>query len=221
MACGACRFVYLRTVPDYDQVADTFAWDKTAPAERARRAKQKWGKLDAVTRWRTRIGHWLDRTQIRQSLPTGGRVLDIGCGGSCRIPSGRIPFGAEISKTLADAARSAFEAQGGSVVNAPGLDALRGFPDGFFAAILMRSYLEHERQPHEVLSDAFRCLGPGGTVFVRVPNFASVNRVAMGKAWCGFRFPDHVNYFTGASLRRLGERVRLPLSPHQLVFAAR
>jgi len=207
VACTACGFAYLRIVPDYSLLADAYAWEKTAPAESARRAKTRWGRLDVVTRWRTRIGRWLDRTQIKRSLPVSGRVLDIGCGRSCRIPSGLTPFGVEVSKALADAAIPAFEARGGSVVNAPALVALRGFRDEFFSAILMRSYLEHESQPHEVLEEAFRCLTPGGKVFVRVPNFASLNRLAMGRAWCGFRFPDHVNYFSGASLRRLSVRV--------------
>jgi hypothetical protein len=29
----------------------------------------------------------------------------------------------------------------------------------------------------------------------------------MGTKWCGWRFPDHVNYFTAASLRALAESV--------------
>jgi hypothetical protein len=29
----------------------------------------------------------------------------------------------------------------------------------------------------------------------------------MGAKWCGFRFPDHVNYFSGRSLRALAESV--------------
>ena len=27
----------------------------------------------------------------------------------------------------------------------------------------------------------------------------------MGPRWCGFRYPDHVNYFTNRSLRALAE----------------
>ena len=67
----------------------------------------------------------------------------------------------------------------------------------------MRSYLEHESQPRLALERAFAKLAPGGRVYVRVPNFGGLNRRIMGAQWCGFRFPDHVNYFTGTSLRRL------------------
>lgn len=31
----------------------------------------------------------------------------------------------------------------------------------------------------------------------------------MGAKWCGFRFPDHVNYFSSRSLRSLAEGVGL------------
>ena len=38
---------------------------------------------------------------------------------------------------------------------------------------------------------------------MKLPNFSSWLRVARGAAWSGYRFPDHVNYFTPASLARL------------------
>ena len=52
-------------------------------------------------------------------------------------------------------------------------------------------------------AEASGALKPGGKVFVRVPNFGSLNRRVIGKAWCGFRHPDHVNYFTTDTLERL------------------
>jgi SAM-dependent methyltransferase len=164
------------------------------------------GRLDIATRWRTTLGHWLDRSQLRGALPAAGRVLDIGCGGACRVPEGPTPYGIEISKALASRAAPAFEARGGAVVNASAIDGLEQFAGQFFSGIMMRSFLEHESQPRSLLESAFRSLAPGGVVFVRVPNFGGINRRVVGREWCGFRFPDHVNYFTGASLRRLAER---------------
>jgi predicted SAM-dependent methyltransferase len=70
----------------------------------------------------------------------------------------------------------------------------------------MFSYLEHEANVARVLDGAFRALKPGGAVFVRVPNFGSVNRRVIGPKWCGFRYPDHVNYFTLSSLRQVAAR---------------
>jgi hypothetical protein len=41
---------------------------------------------------------------------------------------------------------------------------------------------------------------------MKTPNYASLNRRLMGMRWSGFRFPDHVNYFTPATLRELARR---------------
>ena len=40
-------------------------------------------------------------------------------------------------------------------------------------------------------------------MIVKAPNFASWNWVVRGKKWCGFRYPDHVNYFTPQTLTLL------------------
>jgi hypothetical protein len=34
----------------------------------------------------------------------------------------------------------------------------------------------------------------------------------MGKRWCGFRYPDHLNYFTARSLREMGEKCGFSVS---------
>jgi hypothetical protein len=76
----------------------------------------------------------------------------------------------------------------------------------------MRSYLEHEAQPRLILERAFLRLKPGGKILIRSPNYNSANCFIRGAAWCGFRFPDHVNYFTPATLaalaRSLGYKFR-------------
>jgi predicted SAM-dependent methyltransferase len=67
----------------------------------------------------------------------------------------------------------------------------------------MRSFLEHEVQPQVLLNGVFRILQPDGVAFVKVPNYGGLNRRVMGRSWCGFRYPDHVNYFTLNSLRAM------------------
>ncbi|MEE8394278.1 MAG: methyltransferase domain-containing protein, partial [Rhodospirillales bacterium] len=85
----------------------------------------------------------------------------------------------------------------------------------FFSAAFMRSYLEHEMHPGQVLAETYRTLVPGGVVLIKVPNFASLNRIIMGKRWCGFRYPDHLNYFTPGTMsemaKRCGFKVHFPL----------
>ncbi len=40
---------------------------------------------------------------------------------------------------------------------------------------------------------------------VKVPNYGCLNRMVMGRRWCGFRYPDHLNYFTPGTLRAAAE----------------
>ncbi|MEM6412061.1 MAG: methyltransferase domain-containing protein, partial [Pseudomonadota bacterium] len=86
-------------------------------------------------------------------------------------------------------------------------EGLAQFEDGFFDGVIMRSYLEHEAHPRKVLEATYRALRPGGVIYVKVPNFATINRVVRGREWCGFRFPDHLNYFTINSLRTMADGV--------------
>ena len=183
--------------------AHDLAWETTSKAEAKRRSAHFIYRLDALTRWRSKLGHWLVSRRINKLMK--GRVLDIGCGDGCTVKNGAVPFGIEISREQAAIASPVFEARGGCVINAPAVEGLDAFDPSFFDAILMRSYLEHESQPSAVLAKVFELLRPGGKVYVKVPNFAGVNRRVMGSRWCGFRFPDHVSYFTGKSLRRVAQ----------------
>jgi len=45
----------------------------------------------------------------------------------------------------------------------------------------------------------------GGVCVIKVPNYASWNRIVRGKKWCGFRYPEHVNYFTPDSLGKMAD----------------
>jgi SAM-dependent methyltransferase len=203
VACASCGFVYLHKVPGHEALVETFAWEKSFAEERRRRAGRSWSRLDQATRWRLRPGKKLDTVLHMSTIGRSGNVLDIGCGGSCRLPPGVTPYGIEISATLAAKADPLFRARGGYVVAGSGEEGLSTFADGFFSTILMRSYLEHEEHPRAVLTAAFAKLKPGGRVAIRVPNYGSLNRRVMGAQWCGFRFPDHVNYFTEGSLKAL------------------
>ena len=73
----------------------------------------------------------------------------------------------------------------------------------------MRSFLEHELQPQELLNLTAEKLTAQGAVIIKVPNYACINRFVMGPRWCGFHFPGHVNYFSPRILREMVERAGL------------
>lgn len=208
--CVTCGFTYMRDVPVASELEETLAWEKTYPAEKARRKRDNpilsW--IDEKTRWRLHLFPRTEGTMILNRQALSGPVLDLGCGSGFHLrnlDSRLTPYGVEISKALAQQAAAHVEARGGKVVQAPSADGIDQFPDGFFTGALLRSYLEHDADARDVLSKLRRKMRPGGMVVVKVPNYGSVNRMIMGARWCGFRLPDHVNYFSKKSLRRLAE----------------
>lgn len=220
--CARCRFVYLRNPPEYKELSQDFAWEKTRVAEVKRRKERSpvrmW--LDNMTRWRAEIYSPGIGARLKR-LFAPGRVLDVGCGSGKKVPEPFVPFGIEISEALSREADEHMRARGGRAIHAPAVEGVREFPDRYFSGILLRSFLEHEKQPKALLEECSRVLADDGAIYVRVPNFGSLNRRALGGKWCGFRYPDHVNYFTTRSLAAMAADCRLELkllNPIRLPF---
>jgi len=206
--CTACGLLYLEKVPVYEEQAESHAWEKSAvETHEARKEKHPlmvW--FSKVTRWRL---HLFRRSNIADRvarLLPAGVVLDLGCGSGNHLetlPTCYTPYGVEISNGLAQMARERFAGRDAVIVTGPSLEGLKELPENSVDCAVLRSYLEHETQPGPVLTELARVLKPGGFIVLKVPNFASLNRVFMGKKWCGFRFPDHVNYFDFNSLTNM------------------
>jgi SAM-dependent methyltransferase len=220
--CANCRFVYLRNPPAYDQLVEEFAWERTKVAEKQRRAQTRptVTKIDQSTRWR--LGAFKPkRKDLYRSLFREGRVLDVGCGDGRNIPKPFIPYGIEISKALYEKAAVKFAKRGGEAVHGAAAEAITKFSDGYFTGVVLSSVVEHELKPKTLLTHVARVLEKDGKAFIRVPNFGSLNRVVVGSHWCGFRHPDHVNYFTTHSLRSMAAEAGLAvklLSPVRTPF---
>ncbi len=219
--CEDCGFVYLAQAPDYAALTSAMAWEQTATAEAARRDAQRpvARSFSRLTRARMRLLPRKTMPELLRRHARPGRVLDLGSGDGgqlAKLDAAFQPIGLEVSARIAANPHPDFAARGGVLVNKPSLEGLQGFPDAHFTAITLRSYLEHELHPRPVLRESFRVLAPGGVAIVKVPHYGSLNRRIGGEAWCGFRFPDHCNYFTPASLRRMAEeegfQVRFGLS---------
>ena len=204
--CDGCGFVYLRNPPDYEALEEDLAWERTYFAKRAESGKGSTPFSPVARRIRRMFGMYRDRSEQMRGWFRDGRVLDIGCGWGKRIGPPMIPYGIEISAGLHRIADEWMRDRGGFCLHGPGAEAIWRFDPEFFDGIVMFSYLEHESRVMEVLNGAHRALKRVGAVFIRVPNYGSLNRRVIGPKWCGFRYPDHVNYFTLRSLRDVAAR---------------
>lgn len=249
--CPATGLLYLENPPAYAALETEFAFEVTMEHERARRRRTEplWSRLsDAMKRLRrlvfprrNKFRGLIHQTWNDCGRPTEFHLVDIGCGSGgvladfvaefAQLGVTVIPVGIEISAGMSRLARERLAEHGGRVLNRPAIEGIGEFPSGRFHCALMSSYLEHETAPDEVLAALRSRLMPGGQVLIKVPNYGCWNRRLRGARWCGFRFPDHVNYFTPAALRRLVEnaglaiarmalRDRFPLSDNMYLVAA-
>lgn len=235
--CRECGMTYLTRAPDISALYQDLAWEKTRKKESKRRDhRQGWvRKLSRLTRKRLHLLPRKDPVQLIEQHAKTGHVLDVGCGSGnhlMKLSPDHTPNGIEISREIADQARDLLAERGGRIVNGDALGGMGQLKSSDFTAVIMRSFLEHDIRPLEVLTEARRLLLRDGILIIKVPNYASWNRHLRGENWCGLRFPDHVNYFTpktlekmvrraGLSVYRFGLIDRLPTSDNMWLIAVK
>lgn len=217
--CADTGFVWLANPPAQDLFRDAFAWEVTHKAESRRRQQAEpaiHAMSEALKTFRRRV---LKRDKVAAlgrriacSLGPGPiRMVDVGCAEGTlieRIVTGipsevanRVePIGIEISTHLASVAGRTLSRRGGSCIHATGIEGLATLEPASVHVIVLSCILEHEIEPLKLLRRCRDRLTADGRVVVKVPNFNCVGRLLRGRKWCGFRWPDHVNYFTAATL---------------------
>lgn len=221
--CRETGFVFLANPPQYEQLEEQFAWEKTYQAELQHRretepviaAASEVAKAVkfSISPKRNRMADLAVRT-MRDYPADSLKLLDIGCGaGGLMVELHRrfaelgkrvFPFGIEVSEELSRVSRNEVAPLGGDVIKKYAIAGCEQLVGHKFDLVVMSCFLEHEAQPLSLLRNVFQILADRGNIVIKVPNFASWNRHVRGNRWCGFRYPDHVNYFTPTTLKRLG-----------------
>src|SRR5436305_2084237 len=173
--CSECGLVYLQWVPDVAVLIDELAWTDQRKKNWDRRLKEQplFARLDLLTLWRTKIFYDATPANSIASFAKQGPVLDVGCGGGkkfAELPAGFVPYGIEIEAKTAARADELFSRRGGHAVHADGVSGLTAFPQNYFAAVVLWSYLEHEARPLEALKGVRRVIREDGAVLIKVPN---------------------------------------------------
>ena len=225
MRCTETGFVFLANPPSYQQLEVEHAWEVSSLAEKQRRKREE-PLVSRVSLLAAKLKQTLFpkrnrfftlsmelATKTSSSKPI--RILDIGCGAGNLLEEMQqrftekgytlVPQGIEVSAHLATIANQRCEKFGGRVAFANAVDGASQFKKASVDLVIMSSFLEHECQPLILLRKLLSVLSVHGIIVLKVPNFACINRIFRSTKWCGFRFPDHVNYFTPATLRRLAK----------------
>lgn len=224
--CRTTDLVFLANPPEYSQLAEQFAWEKTWQEESLRRRADQpvaWRLSEAVKRVRhamfpsrNRFLSLARQLAVKDLGDRPLRFLDVGCGSGTLMKKYQqslqamgveaVPMGIEVSHHLASVAQKEIDEFGGKVLVTNSIDGAAQLQSRSIDLVLMASFLEHEFQPRRLFHELHRVLAEDGAMVVKVPNFASWNRVVRGKKWSGFRYPDHVNYFTPRTLALLAEK---------------
>jgi 2-polyprenyl-3-methyl-5-hydroxy-6-metoxy-1,4-benzoquinol methylase len=135
----------------------------------------------------------------------GGAVLDVGCSSGAflfqlnqRFPGRYQVLGTDVSGPPLDYA----ESHGVAVMRGSFLE--QDFGGRQFDAVTFWAVLEHLAEPQEFLVKAASVLKPSGLCFVLVPNMESLAGRLLGARY-RYVYPQHLNYFTTVTLRKLVE----------------
>ena len=141
---------------------------------------------------------------FRKHCPSGA-VLDVGCSSGAflfqlnqRFPGCYQVLGMDVSGPPLDYA----EGRGVAVVRGNFLE--QEFGQQQFDAVTFWAVVEHLLEPRLFLAKAWSLLKPDGLCFVLVPNMKSLAARVLGARY-RYLYPQHLNYFTQATLKRLVE----------------
>jgi SAM-dependent methyltransferase len=140
-----------------------------------------------------------------RKLVGGGKLLELGCAYGFFLKEARRYFEVTGIELAADAAAHCRRA---------GLNVLHDAADeanlariGSVDVIVLLDVIEHLPQPYETLALCEHHLNPGGIIVITTGDFSSAVARLTGSQWRLMTPPQHLWYFTPASLRRLAGRL--------------
>lgn len=158
-------------------------------------------KFEPLVEHGVRLGAKMRVKSLVGDLPTGSKVLDIGCGRGVMLRAlldlGHEAHGVEIAPEAASGADPRAQ-----IRIAPEL-AKAGYEENSFDAVIMWHVLEHLPHPEKTLAEIRRILRPGGRLILAVPNFGSLQSRRTGNHWFHLDLPRHLYHFTPETLQRL------------------
>lgn len=138
------------------------------------------------------------------SVATGQRLLDVGCGNGERLAYmrqlGWEVMGQEVDSVAVEHVRKVY---GIDVYQGPMQALNEDLGAGIFDAIIMHHVIEHVHDPVALLSACFRLLKNKGRIVIMTPNVESFGHQKLGSTWRGLEPPRHLHLFTCRALVKM------------------
>ena len=149
-----------------------------------------------------------DVSRIRDFV-TCGSVLDIGCGYGYfvrqALAAGFDAYGVDLST---DGIREAEKHAPGRCFRGT-LDDVEELAGRRFDVIFASHLIEHILKPQDFIETLIPHLNEGGIVMFVTPNISSWLARVSGRRWVSFKIPEHVAYYTPATISHLLESAGL------------
>lgn len=228
--CRYCKSAYLNPRPDKKSIHKAYGvyYTHEAPAE----SKLLDGELSIIRKFRRllsngyfnyhhgtkrepsiRLGAWLllffpgfrkRANALFRYLPKpkpSQKLLDVGCGNGDYLvlasEAGWKVKGVEPDPKALEVARSrGLEVVPGSIEDVAQTGEL-------FDVITMSHVIEHVHDPVNFVKLAYRCLKPGGILYIDTPNIESFGAEKFGRNWRGIETPRHLVLLSKSGLENL------------------
>lgn len=158
-------------------------------------------KFESAVEWLVRLVAARQVRFLARQLPTGARVLDIGCGRGVLLKAladrGLEVHGVEMSRDATVGADPRVP------IRIAGHLCEADYPAEFFDRVILWHVFEHLADPRGTLAEIRRILNRSGEVVIAVPNFSSWQARWSGAAWFHLDLPRHLHHFPIAALRQL------------------
>lgn len=188
MKCSRCGFVFMGRIPSTEELKNYYS-----------RYSYKGERIKQISKHTIRSYHrLLDEMEPYRKT---NRILDSGCGLgwflSVAKERGWEVYGTELSSV----AVSVCSEKG--ILMKEGVLSVSMFEENFFDVITSFEVLEHLNNPHDEMKAISQLLRHGGLFYCTTPNFNSVMRYFLGADYNLIEYPEHLSYYTRATLNRL------------------
>jgi len=140
---------------------------------------------------------YLQVLKLLESNGAGRSILDVGCGNGSFVDAAMVQGykirGIERSQSAVDVAQ-------GFNLPVQNIDFFSSeIKESSFDVLTMFEVIEHLPEPVRFLNRAEHVVKPGGLIYIKTPNFNSLDRRVFGKKWSVFH-REHLTYFMPATL---------------------
>lgn len=192
--CGACGFEQIAPEPRSDEL------DALYNALYFQKAKYNDPKAIELEYQRRH------RLFARANLKPGDRILEVGCGAGQFIATCADTYdwhGMDYSPAGIEEAKSRLpELPEGRLIAGPIESYVpQDAGDGFDAVVIFDT-IEHIYWPKQIFEKSAAWLKPGGRLILSTPDIGAVMARVTGKRWPFMTPPEHLSFFTQASMRQ-------------------